>query len=113
VGADDGSRRRRRRGATSPQGPPPPTAAAPGSVPAEPAAKAEPGRAERAPRRRPPREGGPERGLRDLVGAGHSQLGVSGALRGRDVNRPSEDDLAAAEREVVIVRRNWQPDERA
>lgn len=50
-----------------------------------------------------------ERGLRDLVGAGHSQLGVSGALRGRDVNRPTEDDLAEAEREVQIVRRNWSP----
>ena len=50
-----------------------------------------------------------ERGLRDLVGAGHSQLGVSGALRGRDVNRPSEDDLAEAERELQIVRRHWTP----
>jgi hypothetical protein len=47
--------------------------------------------------------------LRDLVGAGHSQLGVSGALRGRDVNRPTEEDLAEAEREVVIVRRHWKP----
>jgi hypothetical protein len=50
-----------------------------------------------------------ERGLRSLVGAGPSQLGVSGALRGRDVNRPTEEDLAAAERDVVIVRRNWKP----
>ena len=50
-----------------------------------------------------------ERGLRDLVGAGPSQLGVDGALRGRDVNRPTEEDLAQAERDVVIVRRNWKP----
>jgi len=50
-----------------------------------------------------------ERGLRNLVGAGSSQLGVSGALRGRDVNRPTEQDLAEAERETVIVRRNWKP----
>ena len=50
-----------------------------------------------------------ERGLRNLVGAGSSQLGVSGALRGRDVNRPTYEDLAEAEREVVIVRRNWKP----
>ncbi|MGI8761323.1 MAG: hypothetical protein ACR2LF_08540 [Jatrophihabitantaceae bacterium] len=50
-----------------------------------------------------------ERQLRDLVGAGPSQLGISAALRARDVNRPSEDDLAAAERDVVIVRRNWTP----
>jgi hypothetical protein len=34
---------------------------------------------------------------------------VSGALRGRDVNRPTEDDLAAAERDLTIVRRNWTP----
>ena len=50
-----------------------------------------------------------ERGLRGLIGAGPSQLGVSGALRGRDVNRPTEDDLAEAERDVVIIRRNWKP----
>lgn len=47
--------------------------------------------------------------MRDLVGAGPSQLGVSGALRGRDVNRPTEQDLDEAERDVVIVRRNWRP----
>jgi hypothetical protein len=39
-------------------------------------------------------------------------LGVDGALRGRDVNRPTDDDLAAAERDVVIVRRHWKPDGR-
>ncbi len=50
-----------------------------------------------------------ERGLRDLIGAGSSQLGVSGALRGRDVNRPTAEDLAAAERDTIIVRRNWKP----
>jgi hypothetical protein len=37
---------------------------------------------------------------------------VSGALRGRDLNRPTAEDLAAAEQEVVIVRRNWKPPER-
>lgn len=50
-----------------------------------------------------------ERGLRDLVGAGRSQLGVSGALRGRDVDRPTEEDLAEAEQNLIIVRRNWSP----
>jgi hypothetical protein len=50
-----------------------------------------------------------ERG--DLVGAGRSQLGVDKALRGRDVNRPTDEDLARAEEEVVIVRRNWRPPE--
>jgi len=65
-----------------------------------------------APRSKPrsrPRGESTDRGLRGLVGAGPSQLGVSGALRGRDVNRPSDDDLAEAERDVVLVRRNWKP----
>jgi hypothetical protein len=50
-----------------------------------------------------------ERGLRDLVGAGPSQVGVSGALRARDVDRPTDEDLAQAERDVVLVRRHWKP----
>jgi hypothetical protein len=47
--------------------------------------------------------------MRDLVGSGRSAIGVQGALRGRDVNRPTEQDLADAERDVQIVRRNWKP----
>jgi hypothetical protein len=43
------------------------------------------------------------------VGAGPSQLGESRALRGRDVNRPTAEELAEAERDLVIARRNWQP----
>ena len=30
-------------------------------------------------------------------------------MRARDVNRPSEDDLAEARRKVDVVRRNWRP----
>jgi hypothetical protein len=123
------ARRRRRRRARSAQGPPtravsPPASPDPQqSPPASPAPPPErpdvaPPQAEtRAPaatpprKRRAPRESG-ERGLRDIVGAGSSQLGVSGALRGRDVNRPTDEDLAEAERDVVIVRRNWKPDDR-
>lgn len=56
------------------------------------------------------RDSNADRGLREIVGAGPSQLGVSGALRGRDVNRPTAEDLAAAERDVVIVRRHWRAD---
>jgi hypothetical protein len=59
-------------------------------------------------RPRPPRDAS-DGALRDLVGSGPSQLGVSAALRGRDVNRPTEQDLAIAERDTVIVRRNWKP----
>jgi hypothetical protein len=81
----------------------------PGGPPADtpdPVAGADSPRLPARARRRPD---GTERGLRGLVGAGPSQLGVSGALRGRDVNRPTEADLAEAEREVVIVRRHWRP----
>ena len=87
-------RKRTRRRSGAAQGPPQPRAAEPDEAP-RPA--------------RQHREHHAERGLRDLVGAGHSQLGVSGALRGRDVNRPSEQDLAEAERDVVLVRRHWKP----
>jgi hypothetical protein len=82
----------------------------PGPVP--PSETAEPARAEEATRpakRARPNRDPAERGLRDLIGAGKSQLGVSGALRGRDVNRPTDEDLAEAEETVVIVRRHWQP----
>jgi hypothetical protein len=107
-----GRRRRRRRRATRAEGPPKPSTA---GVPAEPAGAAKPAAAQQAGqpvrKRRPLKDAGTERGLRDLVGAGRSQLGVDGALRGRDVNRPSEEDLAAAERDVVIVRRNWKPND--
>jgi hypothetical protein len=50
-----------------------------------------------------------DRNWRDLTGSAPSQVGVGGALRARDVARPDEADLASAEREVVIVRRQWQP----
>jgi hypothetical protein len=94
MAADEGRRRTRRR-AGAPQGPPRP----------RPASEDAP----HPPRSEHRREHHPERGLRDLVGAGRSQLGVSGALRGRDVNRPTDEELAEAEREVVIVRRHWKP----
>ncbi|SDT68223.1 hypothetical protein SAMN04489716_5591 [Actinoplanes derwentensis] len=52
-----------------------------------------------------------ERGLRGLVGSGSSQVSVGAALRARDASRPSDDDLAEAERSLTIVRRNWLPRE--
>jgi hypothetical protein len=105
-----GRRRRRRRRATRAEGPPRPSAAQP-AVTAEPPATvpAETAPAKPARKRRAPRESSVDRGLRDLVGAGNSQLGVDGALRARDVNRPTAEELAQAERDVVIVRRHWKP----
>ncbi len=116
-GRSEPTRRRRRRRATAEQGPPPdPAAAPPAAAPSSPAtppsrspAPAKPAVKPDKPRRR---DSGTDRGMRDIVGAGRSQLGVSGALRGRDVNRPTDDDVAQAEQEVVIVRRNWKPDDR-
>jgi hypothetical protein len=52
-----------------------------------------------------------ERGLRGLVGGGSSQVGVTAAMRARDAARPTEDDVAAAEAELAIVRRGWVPRE--
>lgn len=52
-----------------------------------------------------------ERGLRGLVGGGSSQVSVTAALRARDAARPTEADLAAAEADLVIVRRGWVPRE--
>jgi hypothetical protein len=52
-----------------------------------------------------------ERGLRGLVGSGSSQVSVGAALRARDASRPSDEQIAAAERELPIVRRNWLPRE--
>jgi hypothetical protein len=112
---DDAERttRRRRRRATRSQGAPPPEHVPPEHVPPEPVAQADPPTvdAPQRPRRRKAPRDSAERGLRDIVGAGRSQVGVSGALRARDVNRPTDADLSEAERDVVIVRRNWQPDD--
>ena len=52
-----------------------------------------------------------ERGLRGLVGGGSSQVGVGAAMRARDAARPTDEDLAAAEAELMIVRRGWVPRE--
>ncbi|OLB74639.1 MAG: hypothetical protein AUI14_22960 [Actinobacteria bacterium 13_2_20CM_2_71_6] len=50
-----------------------------------------------------------ERGLRGLVGGGSSQVSVRAALRARDATRPTEADLAAAETNLMIIRRGWTP----
>jgi hypothetical protein len=54
---------------------------------------------------------GTERGLRGLVGGGSSQVTPGAALRARDAARPTPEDLALAEAELRIVRRNWTPRE--
>jgi hypothetical protein len=38
-------------------------------------------------------------------------VSLAAAMRARDAARPDEADLAAAERDLVIVRRGWVPRE--
>lgn len=52
-----------------------------------------------------------ERGLRGLVGSGSSQVSVGAAMRARDAARPTDEQLADADTNLTIVRRNWQPRE--
>jgi hypothetical protein len=44
-------------------------------------------------------------GASGLVGAGPSMVGTSGAMRARDVARPTAEHVARAERTVVVRRR--------
>lgn len=60
-------------------------------------------------RRRGPRDDQGERALRALVTQRGSQVSPTAALRAREVEVPTADDLAAAEQEIVIVRRNYVP----
>lgn len=52
-----------------------------------------------------------ERGLRGLIGGGSSQVKPTVAMRARDAARARDADLARAEAELTIVRRNWSPRE--
>ncbi len=45
-----------------------------------------------------------DRALDRLADRGPSRVGVDGAMRVRDVSRPTDDDLAEAERTVVVRR---------
>lgn len=50
-----------------------------------------------------------ERALRSLVSTRPTQLPPSLAMRAREVETPTAEDLAAAARELVIIRRNYVP----
>ena len=49
-------------------------------------------------------------GMAGLTGAGPSIVGVSGAMRARDVSRIRKEDEERAERTVVIKRRPPDPE---
>jgi hypothetical protein len=50
-----------------------------------------------------------DRGLRGLETVRSTQLSPVDAMRAREYGRPSPEDLAQAERDVVVVRRNYVP----
>ena len=100
--------------AVQPRPAPPPERPGPTAVPTpSPAAIPGPASSAAATEAKPPnkrrRTDPTERGLRDLVGAGPSQLGPVRAMRARDANRPTAEDLTEAEQDVAIVRRHWKP----
>lgn len=45
----------------------------------------------------------------DLAGGGRTSLSAEAAMRARDVDRPTDDDLARAETHLQVVRRHWTP----
>jgi hypothetical protein len=108
-------RERRRAGATPPVPDEAPReyASAPAVPPADPVPLADPpppgDSAAGAKRKNRTRRADTERGLRGIVGAGPSQVGVLGAMRARDAAKPTAADLAEAEREVAVVRRHYVP----
>ncbi|SNQ47583.1 conserved hypothetical protein [Frankia canadensis] len=59
---------------------------------------------DRPARPRPAPGGDVDGQLRGLIGAGRSRLPPTSAMRARDVDRPTEADLADAERTVVLRR---------
>ncbi|MFI5954948.1 hypothetical protein [Cryptosporangium sp. NPDC051539] len=67
--------------------------------------------AEEAPVRRVPDGPEADKVLRSLVGAGPSQLRPDAAMRARDASRPTDEDIADAEQNLVIVRRQYVPTE--
>jgi len=50
-----------------------------------------------------------DRGLRGLEASRSSQLSPNQAMRAREFARPTDDDLAEAEAELLVVRRNYVP----
>ncbi|MEO6956264.1 MAG: hypothetical protein ABI137_05915 [Antricoccus sp.] len=50
-----------------------------------------------------------DRGVRVLVTSGPSQLSKDTAMRVRDIDRPTAEDLEDAEQTTELIRRNWQP----
>ncbi len=67
------------------------------------------GAGERPRRSRSSRDDASERSLRSLVTTRGTQVSPTAALRAREVALPTAEDLAAAEQDVVLVRRHYVP----
>ena len=80
-----------------------------GSGPDRPGDGGRPKRSRRDGGRGAHQDGGNDGPWRELTGSGRSQVSQVAALRARDADQPTADDLAQAERDVVIQRRNWTP----
>lgn len=50
-----------------------------------------------------------ERGVRALIASGPSQISRIATMRARDINRPTDEEIAAAEADVEVIHRNWKP----
>lgn len=105
--ATDREAQRRAAEATSPEPAPSAETAPPGKVPSVETSPVHDPELESG--ARPAGDDQTERGLRGLIGAGASQVSAGAALRARDAARPTDADLAAAEANLVIVRRGWVP----
>ena len=69
---------------------------------------------QRKPHRRPQRADRGEHDVgdrmwRELAGSGASQVSLSAALRARDADQPTAEEVAEAERSLVVQHRNWTP----
>lgn len=55
------------------------------------------------------RRSGSERALRGLEGGRDTQISTTDAMRAREWATPTAEDLAEADRDLVLVRRNYRP----
>lgn len=77
--------------------------------PVEPAARSSSSKSAGRPTDADRRRSGSERALRALEGGRDTQISTTDAMRAREWATPTAEDLAEADRDLVLVRRNYQP----
>lgn len=93
----------------APHAPSPAPTGSPGQHPPRPPADRRPTGSESGRRGRSSGQDGAERSLRSLVTTRSTQVSSTAAMRAREVALPDAADLAAAEADLVIVRRHYVP----